>query len=607
MTTRILVVVLLSFGWLSEASAQFLAIGNLTTKPIRFELSSPTAEKNEVRQFELAPLENRCIVVGAEPEIAFTLGDQATRFRLDPYTAYLFADDGMKVGFHGLELAGKLPEIKDVPKTPPELKAGKIQVKVCFDQHEIRNKNAAEQIFKNRLEEVSTLLQKQCNMAIEVVGVDQWKSEAGDDLFASLREFERKLKAEPGVLMLGFSPKRPGMASPDLPMSMSRGPFSTHIIIRDPQLKGEGEKQEVLLKEFGHYFGAVHSPDPLSAMRLKLGNGLANSPRFKIQYDPFNLLIVNIWAKNRREKAIKTWSDLPNIDRERLEALYKTMSQLLPEDTMSQEHLLVLERVKKNPQGGAMAGPKVNVADAVPTVPKEAKLTGKVQPESVRAIVAAIRLEAERIKRLEASERPRGDNLTAAYIRAAAITALRLEESQRAAGFLVGLGVGLDDSPTLRDNFLTKDLCRAAETDVERADRINALGNPTLRNRRDLCQHFAVSAALTELLGPGAAEGAGLAKEMMDLNSTSGFSFVDIAADFAGVEMGKALKQDPKRLTKLAEGFQTDDYLPALTGLREGLSPKRFESDFGKLDDPRVQELLTEIRGRVSKCPAYGK
>jgi hypothetical protein len=52
------------------------------------------------------------------------------------------------------------------------------------------------------------------------------------------------------------------------------------------------------------------------------------------------------------------------------------------------------------------------------------------------------------------------------------------------------LPIALDDSTILRNNPLVRSMVRSVESDAERKERIAALGSPTVRKRRDLCQHF---------------------------------------------------------------------------------------------------------------------
>src|SRR5262245_2488393 len=135
--------------------------------------------------------------------------------------------------------------------------------------------------------------------------------------------------------------------------------------------------------------------------------------------------------------------------------------------------------------------------------------------DGAREVVGAIIREA---RRNAAAARPAtGDDLTILYVRSAAAAAGRLPREQAAGALLLALGVALDDSDVLRGNRLMGGLCRQIETDDERRKRLAVLGSPTVRGRRDLCQHFVVSALLTEASGAALAEAAGLLKEQRDM------------------------------------------------------------------------------------------
>src|SRR5262249_34691292 len=136
-------------------------------------------------------------------------------------------------------------------------------------------------------------------------------------------------------------------------------------------------------------------------------------------------------------------------------------------------------------------------------------------------------------KNARAPERKSGDELSALYIQEAATAAAKLPRDEGVPAFLVALGVGLDDSTLVRDNLLFARLFRQIESNAERKRRLEVLGEPSLRKRRDLCQHFVVSAALTQIVGVELAEAAGLLKEQRDMQKGgSGFSFIDLCVDF---------------------------------------------------------------------------
>src|SRR3954467_9300487 len=164
---------------------------------------------------------------------------------------------------------------------------------------------------------------------------------------------------------------------------------------------------------------------------------------------------------------------------------------------------------------------------ALPLVPaaggEVARRAGR-PPGGVGAGVAAVVRAAEANARLplpadrgaRESVRRAGDELTELYVQAAAGGARKLAAEQAPSPFLVGLGVALDDSTILRRNPLTAALCRRAESDAERKQRLAFLGKPTMRGRRDLTQHFVVSCALVAIVGESLAEAAGLFKEQQD-------------------------------------------------------------------------------------------
>ncbi len=218
----------------------------------------------------------------------------------------------------------------------------------------------------------------------------------------------------------------------------------------------------------------------------------------------------------------------------------------------------------------------------------------------VAAVVAAGRANQDR-------DVPRqGDQLTEYYVRAAARAARKQPADRRAAALLLGLGVALDRSALMRRNLVTGAIWRRVESDAERRKRLAVLGKPTVHGRHDLAQHFGVSAALTALLGAKAAEAAGLLKEWLDSGEGgSGFSFADLAADLAGIELASRLLARPERLAGLEKQFRVADHCLPPRGLKEGLSRKEFEEQFGSLGDARFRKALEELRRRVRARPGF--
>lgn len=218
------------------------------------------------------------------------------------------------------------------------------------------------------------------------------------------------------------------------------------------------------------------------------------------------------------------------------------------------------------------------------------------------AIVAAAR-ENEALRRSSGkSDRPAhlaGDRLTEHLIQRAAAAAQELPPAVATKAFLLGVGIGLDDSKVLRDNPLIGPLHRQVESEAQRKERLSVLGKPTVHGRRDLAKHFAVSIALTVPLGPQTAETLGILKEVRDAQGGTGFSFVDLQADLAGVSFACAVQKGRPSLAALATSFQLNDFVPPPNGLQEGLVWEAFTAAYGSTQDDRFLRQLATIRKRI--------
>jgi hypothetical protein len=148
-------------------------------------------------------------------------------------------------------------------------------------------------------------------------------------------------------------------------------------------------------------------------------------------------------------------------------------------------------------------------------------------------------------------------------------------------------------------------LLQALEDSSERDRRVAILGTPTVHGRYDLAQHFFVSGYLVAMVGTEAAHTAGIAKELMDAHSASGFSFADIAADRAGVQFAERILSKRIKLSSIAQRFVVSDFVPDVKQLTEGLTAVEVASKFGAVTDPRFQKQLKAIDQRVLLLPPY--
>jgi hypothetical protein len=131
-----------------------------------------------------------------------------------------------------------------------------------------------------------------------------------------------------------------------------------------------------------------------------------------------------------------------------------------------------------------------------------------------------------------------------------------------------------------------------------------------LGGRGDLSQHFWVSAALAALADESRSLAVGLSKEEMDSTpGGSGFSFVDMAANCAGIRLAAAATRTERSAhtmqARIRRGVEVSDLLPSLRGLPEGITRDQLQADYGGLGGAETRRLLGEIDRRISELPFY--
>jgi hypothetical protein len=232
---------------------------------------------------------------------------------------------------------------------------------------------------------------------------------------------------------------------------------------------------------------------------------------------------------------------------------------------------------------------------------------GAVKPieAATRQVVQGVVRAAQATAAMPPARRPTGDALTETYIRQAARAASELPEPLAASAFLYALGIALDDSDILFQIPRNRQFCLAIEPAAQRRARLTVLGQPTIRGRHDLAQHFVISCYLTAAYGRLTADAAGLAKELRDAQRGSGFSFADLAADKAGVEFASHVLSKRIGCHDLADKFLITDYVPAVDQLPEGLGWDDFVARYGDGSDPRFQQVTQEILRRIRALPPY--
>jgi hypothetical protein len=134
--------------------------------------------------------------------------------------------------------------------------------------------------------------------------------------------------------------------------------------------------------------------------------------------------------------------------------------------------------------------------------------------------------------------------------------------------------------------------------------------NVTLDSRRDLMLHFIYSAGITLATQQGIGIAAGEFKELLDSGGGgSGFSFVDLAADRAGVQFALSATGSETRARHVQQMIAADNgegsYFPAVSGLQEGLSEAAFKQQFGDTQSVTYQAQVEQIDQRIQGLPVH--
>ncbi|MGX2029514.1 hypothetical protein [Methylocaldum gracile] len=130
-----------------------------------------------------------------------------------------------------------------------------------------------------------------------------------------------------------------------------------------------------------------------------------------------------------------------------------------------------------------------------------------------------------------------------------------------------------------------------------------------LNRRTDTAQHFMASAALAMSGHSTLANMIGLAKEMNDTHSGSGFSFTDLAADHAGTLFGKTAVRSEEKARRvqniLSQSADESLFMPNIKDLPENLSPADFAQRFKDIQSPEFNALKQQIEERILACSLY--
>ncbi|MDP4528140.1 CehA/McbA family metallohydrolase [Alkalimonas delamerensis] len=155
--------------------------------------------------------------------------------------------------------------------------------------------------------------------------------------------------------------------------------------------------------------------------------------------------------------------------------------------------------------------------------------------------------------------------------------------------------------------FGNRSFIRYAHAEMQ-PNEVPALPAAVLAGRRDLTLHFLYSAVIKMVGNVHIAEQIGNLKELHDAGEGgTGFSFVDIAANKAGIWFVQHLNAIDIALAHqlTAEAFEMT-FMPAVHDLPEGLREERFEQFLGGLQGEGTARLQAEIDRRLSQLALFG-
>lgn len=134
--------------------------------------------------------------------------------------------------------------------------------------------------------------------------------------------------------------------------------------------------------------------------------------------------------------------------------------------------------------------------------------------------------------------------------------------------------------------------------------------NVVLDGRRDLRLHFLVSAGLKLLSDSQLGFAVGEFKELLDSNrGGSGFSFVDLAADRAGLAFAESATQSRESARRfqriMGETSSETTYFLSFQDLEEGIDAQQFQEKYGNIDSQHYATMVKEIDQRLKTLPLY--
>lgn len=132
---------------------------------------------------------------------------------------------------------------------------------------------------------------------------------------------------------------------------------------------------------------------------------------------------------------------------------------------------------------------------------------------------------------------------------------------------------------------------------------------PSLYRRTDMSKHFMISAALAATGAEALGQLIGQEKEVIDAKQGSGFSFIDLACDRAGLKFGKMASASEAQARKLQKKMsKIKDYsafMPEVRDLPESMRNHVFRQKYKSVESAEYKNMIKKIDQRIAGLAIY--
>lgn len=367
----------IQFGWGPVAQSDVYVVTNRQEKAIKFAVPGLGKDTTN-RTYDLSP-GGTIAIQGLGPlPISYQSEVGPIRTRLQPNTVSSFdvttdsrlllnqldlgSDESTAAGTGAVHVE-KLTTIVDLP------------IQILVDDDEPAPRAQWEARLRKRVAAASQILEQACNIRLQIVSTGTWLSDnrltSMEDAFT---DFSQTVEPESARLVIGFTGQFP---VPDKPgrVGLSSGLLRGHILMREGGRRAtEAEMTEALLQEIARSLGAVNQNVANSIMRPEMLDGQARRKDFPLQFDPVNLLLVNMLAEEIRRNDVMRLADLQPGTRARLKQIYTRLGLApKPKSDQNEEQTAETTAVAQAPRG-------TGTPDLSAKVPAERKTAKRVGP-----------------------------------------------------------------------------------------------------------------------------------------------------------------------------------------------------------------------------------